>query len=172
MTLAQARAAIDQIDRELAELMCRRMELTDEVAQQKRQQGLPVFQASRERQVLDGVRQQVPPAGGAAAAIQFACLMDLSRAQQHRQLAPPGPPLPEGEAVCRLTLPEDPDALRRLATFLSWAGVCPAAVQTVRQDGALPVTLRVAQQPQREEWIRILSAEWPEAEIQIKENVK
>ena len=52
MTLAQARAAIDQIDRELAELMCRRMELTDEVAQQKRQQGLPVFQASRERQVL------------------------------------------------------------------------------------------------------------------------
>ena len=102
MTLAQARAAIDQIDRELADLISRRMDLTDEVAEQKRQQGLPVLQASREQQVLDGVRQQVPPARRDAAAILFACLMDLSRAQQYQRLSPPAAPLPD---VSRETFP-------------------------------------------------------------------
>ena len=169
MTLAQARAAIDQIDRELADLISRRMDLTDEVAEQKRQQGLPVLQASREQQVLDGVRQQVPPARRDAAAILFACLMDLSRAQQYQRLSPPAAPLPDGETVCRLTLPDDPDALRRLASFLSLAGVCPSALQAVRRDGSLHVTLQAAQQ---DEWIRLLSAEWPTTDIQVKENVK
>lgn len=50
--LEKARATIDAVDREMAELFCRRMEAVREVAQYKRERGLPVGDAAREAELI------------------------------------------------------------------------------------------------------------------------
>ena len=89
--LEQARAEIDVVDQQMAELFCRRMDAVCRVAQYKRAHGLPVLDAAREEQVvrrnvLALTRQQ----GGAYAEYYEAllrCEMELSRAMQKRLLA-------------------------------------------------------------------------------------
>lgn len=50
--LQQARAVIDQVDQEMAQLFCRRMDAVKEVCRYKREHGLPVLDASREELVV------------------------------------------------------------------------------------------------------------------------
>ena len=50
--LKKAREEIDRIDREMAELFCRRMAAVREVAAYKKEQGLPIFDATREDEVV------------------------------------------------------------------------------------------------------------------------
>ena len=51
--LEQARSVIDQVDREMAELFCRRMEAVRQVARYKQERGLPVLDEGRERLVIE-----------------------------------------------------------------------------------------------------------------------
>ncbi len=57
--LEQARAVIDQVDREMADLFCRRMEAVRQVSRYKRAHGLPVLDESREKAVVERNAQRV-----------------------------------------------------------------------------------------------------------------
>jgi 3-dehydroquinate synthase len=52
-TLRAAREEINRIDREMADLFCRRMRAVQDVAEYKKSQGLPVLDAAREREVIE-----------------------------------------------------------------------------------------------------------------------
>ena len=93
MDLQELRARIDEINREIADLLCERMDCSSAVADYKAAHGLPVLHAGREAEVLENVRSHVrekrPDATGypEAAALVFATIMDASRGLQHRQLS-------------------------------------------------------------------------------------
>ena len=58
MELNELRNEINQIDDELLKLFLRRMEVTDQVADYKREHNLPIYQPQREREVLKKVAEQ------------------------------------------------------------------------------------------------------------------
>jgi chorismate mutase/prephenate dehydratase len=59
-TLTELRASIDQVDRELLELLNRRAALANEVGEIKRAEGSPVFRPERESQVINGLQSANP----------------------------------------------------------------------------------------------------------------
>ncbi|MGI6264573.1 MAG: prephenate dehydratase [Acutalibacteraceae bacterium] len=92
MELTKLRAQIDELDDQLVDRLCERMDLSTAVAAYKAAHHLPVLAAGREAEVLDKVRARVqatrPDADGypEAAAQVFAAMMDTSRALQHRRM--------------------------------------------------------------------------------------
>ena len=58
MDLAEARTKIDEIDRQLVDLFCRRMTVSRDVAAWKKENGLPLTDPERERKKLVEVTQQ------------------------------------------------------------------------------------------------------------------
>ena len=52
MELNELRNQIDTIDDELVRLFCRRMEVSEQIADYKRQNGLPILVPAREREKL------------------------------------------------------------------------------------------------------------------------
>ena len=50
--LEEARAEINRIDAEMAKLFCERMEAVGKVAAYKKETGMPIFDESREKEVL------------------------------------------------------------------------------------------------------------------------
>lgn len=85
MTLEEIRKEIDDVDKRLLPLFLRRMECAEKVAAVKKERGLPVYNAERERQILDAVETGAGRYGGEAR-ILFSDLMAMSRAAQHRLL--------------------------------------------------------------------------------------
>ena len=61
MDLQRTRSAIDRIDREMVGLMCERMRLAAEIAAYKRENGLPVGDPAREREILERAAAQAGP---------------------------------------------------------------------------------------------------------------
>lgn len=57
--LSRARAEIDQVDAQMAQLFERRMRAVRSIAQYKQQHGLPILDADRERQVLERSVQRI-----------------------------------------------------------------------------------------------------------------
>ena len=47
------RNEIDEIDQELADLFCRRMEIVERIARYKREKGIPAFDPAREAQMKE-----------------------------------------------------------------------------------------------------------------------
>lgn len=86
MNLEDIRKEIDITDSKLLELFTQRMELCRQVAQYKKENGLPVFQGSREKQVLDKIAEQSPAELEAAARLLFSQIMDISKCLQQEQL--------------------------------------------------------------------------------------
>ncbi len=85
--LSDIRRDIDGIDRQLLDLLCRRLDCSLEVADYKAARGLPVLNQQREDEILTRVRQEAPHGYGEAAALVFAAAMDVSRGLQHRRMA-------------------------------------------------------------------------------------
>ncbi len=85
MSLKPIRDEIDQIDNELIGLFARRMECSRKVAQYKLENGMPIFNAEREREILDSVEEKAGVHGGSARLL-YATIMELSRALQHDML--------------------------------------------------------------------------------------
>ena len=85
MDLSQIRKEIDDIDSQLLPLFLRRMRCAEQVAQVKKKQGLPVFNAQREEEILDRVGNQ---AGDYAAVARqlYSTMMSVSRDRQHQLL--------------------------------------------------------------------------------------
>lgn len=82
MNLNDIRDEIDAIDSELVALFCRRMDCSRKVAEYKRDNHLPIFNAERENRILDKAAQKAGSYGNSARQL-YATIMALSRALQH-----------------------------------------------------------------------------------------
>lgn len=89
MDLQEIRAQIDGIDDELVRLFERRMALAGDVAAYKREQGLPVSDRTREREIVSRVTQGMDEQNAAYTKVLFSTLFDLSRSAQNRALQGP-----------------------------------------------------------------------------------
>ena len=89
MDLQEIRAQIDGIDDELVRRFERRMALAGDVAAYKREQGLPVSDRTREREIVSRVTQGMDEQNAAYTKVLFSTLFDLSRSAQDRALQGP-----------------------------------------------------------------------------------
>ena len=81
------RAEIDTINRGMAELFCRRMEVSARIAEYKREHGLPISDPQREQEILDRISAQ---AGGELAQYareMFRTLFEVSKDYQRARTA-------------------------------------------------------------------------------------
>ena len=92
MELSEARMRIDEIDKQLVDLFCLRMELSRDVAAWKKEKGLPLTDPERERKKLVAVTEQAGEEFRGYTAALYAQLFDLSKAYQ-AQLNRGRPPL-------------------------------------------------------------------------------
>ena len=84
MDLNELRNEINGIDDEILGLFLRRMALAKQVAEYKRENGLPIYQPQREQEILESVAQRAGELGGYAREL-FTTLMDLSKQYQRDQ---------------------------------------------------------------------------------------
>ena len=86
--LQEARKTISQIDLEMADLFVRRMEAVGQVAEYKKERGLPIFDGARERELLEKGSQRVSDPTLREYYVGFLqSNMDLSKDYQRRLLA-------------------------------------------------------------------------------------
>ena len=85
MDLSEIRNQIDGIDRELVDLFCRRMALSAQVADYKKENNLPVYVPARERAILQQVAQQAGEDFEKDARILYSMIFELSRGYQNRR---------------------------------------------------------------------------------------
>ncbi len=90
MELAELRDRINEVDAALLPLFLKRMELSEEIAGVKKEQGLPVYNAKREREILSWASRE---AGGMDdyARLFFSHLFELSRSHQLQLMEGAGP---------------------------------------------------------------------------------
>lgn len=85
--LKALRDEIDQIDRQLVELFCRRMDVTRRVGEYKAAAGIPVLDREREREVLKSKGELVGEELRPAVVALYQTIMALSRRQQQEGMA-------------------------------------------------------------------------------------
>ena len=75
MNLDDIRKQIDSTDSRLLKLFSERMELCRQVAEYKKEKGMPVFQSGREKEVLNKITAESPPQLEAAGRLLFSQIM-------------------------------------------------------------------------------------------------
>lgn len=85
MNLKELRAQIDEIDDELVRLFCKRMNIAAQVADYKKENGLPIFVPAREREKLQDVSQKAGPEMAAYTRTLYSMLFELSRSYQKKR---------------------------------------------------------------------------------------
>ena len=88
MDLMELRQQINEIDREMLDLFLRRMQVSSNVAEYKRQNGLPVLDAARERELLANIAGQAGEDLDEYAIVLYSTILSLSRSYQHKKLSP------------------------------------------------------------------------------------
>ncbi|ADU28154.1 bifunctional chorismate mutase/prephenate dehydratase [Ethanoligenens harbinense] len=91
MNLDEARAQIDQIDKEMVSLFEQRMNAVLNVARYKKEHGMVVFDPARESAVLDRVRESVSPALADYAVSLWESLMELAKSLERSIIASDSP---------------------------------------------------------------------------------
>lgn len=91
MELKDLREQIDRIDRELVPLFIERMHVSSGVAEYKRENGMPVLDASRERALLDKISELSGEEFEEYSRTLYATILDLSRSYQYHKLAEESP---------------------------------------------------------------------------------
>lgn len=86
MDLNELRKEIDSLDRELIGTFCKRMELCKQVAAYKKANGLPVFQTTREDEIIRKVYGLAPDGMGESTQMLFKNIMDISKHLQYREI--------------------------------------------------------------------------------------
>ena len=90
MDIRELREQIDRIDRRIVELYCQRMETARAIGRYKRENGLPVLDSGRERELLDSVAEQAGEENAQGVRALFRLLIDQSRARQELDSSPEG----------------------------------------------------------------------------------
>ncbi len=62
-TIEQLRAEIDKLNREIVELLAKRMEVAGEIAEYKKRRGLPAHVPEREKAVIENVKSMAKENG-------------------------------------------------------------------------------------------------------------
>lgn len=88
MDLEECRKEIDNIDKQLVELFAKRMDVAKEVAAYKKAAGKAVYDAERERKLLEKVEENAGEKYGDYARRLYSSILDLSRTYQSKELAP------------------------------------------------------------------------------------
>ena len=86
MDLKELRGQIDEIDDQLVKLFCQRMDIAAQVAQYKKEQGLPILMPAREREKLQDVSQKAGPEMAGYTRTLYTMLFELSRSYQSKLL--------------------------------------------------------------------------------------
>lgn len=76
-----AREKIDETDSELFILLVRRMLCSEEVARIKSAHNMPIYDAEREKQILERIKEKDEEFGGYIAKI-YECIMTVSKERQ------------------------------------------------------------------------------------------
>lgn len=84
--ILKIRTEIDKTDKNLIDLLVKRLNLSASVAETKRKHGMPVFDASREKLILEKVKEKAGDNGDFVSAV-YASILSSSRAKQHMMLA-------------------------------------------------------------------------------------
>ena len=101
--LNSIRQEINSIDEELVKLFKRRLEIVEEVAASKREQGVAVTDPARERAILSRVSESVGEPYENGARLFFSTLFSISRARQRLMLNGESPLLRQIETACDTT---------------------------------------------------------------------
>ncbi len=88
MDLNELRNKIDGIDKELVKLFKERMETAAEVGRYKQENGVPVFNRQREREIINNVTDSVPEDLQSYTKTLYQTLFELSRSYQKRIIYP------------------------------------------------------------------------------------
>ncbi len=86
MDISELRKNIDEIDEELVDLFKKRMNISAEVAEYKRQNNIRVLDPSRERALLAKVSEKAGAEFEDYARTLYSTILDLSRSYQHKRL--------------------------------------------------------------------------------------
>ncbi len=82
------RQSIDQLDRQILELVSERLRLVMQVGEVKRGLGLDVYDPTRERDLLERVARAAPPPITPAMATRiFQCIIEESRGLEQRHVS-------------------------------------------------------------------------------------
>ena len=84
MDTSELRVKIDEIDNGLVKLFAARMNVAAQIAEYKKANNLPVFDAMREREKLQSVAEQSPEEIADYTRLLYSTLFELSRSYQHR----------------------------------------------------------------------------------------
>ena len=84
MELQDFRRELDGIDSQLLQLFYRRMEITAQIGEYKKENKLPVYDPAREREVLLRIAEESPEGLGDYAVTLYSLIFELSRARQNR----------------------------------------------------------------------------------------
>lgn len=87
MDINELRGEIDDINTQLVELYKKRMAVSAQIADYKKEKGLPVFDPVRERELLCKVSEQAGEELESGVRVLFSMLMELSRSYQNRRIA-------------------------------------------------------------------------------------
>lgn len=86
--LQEVRESIDDIDRQIVELLAERLRLVMEVGDIKRRHGVGVYDAARERDLLEKVARAAPePLTPDMAERIFQCIIEESRSLEQRHVS-------------------------------------------------------------------------------------
>ena len=85
MDLNELRNEIDSIDKELVSLFTRRMAISGQVADYKREHDLPILVPARERAILQEVASMAGPEMGNYARVLYSLIFELSRSYQSKR---------------------------------------------------------------------------------------
>lgn len=86
MELNDIRKEIDEIDKELVALYIRRMKCSAEVAEYKKENNMPILDATRERALINKVSELSGSEFEGYARTLYSTILDLSRSYQHSKL--------------------------------------------------------------------------------------
>lgn len=91
MDIKELRTEIDDINAQLVELYKKRMGISAQIAEYKKENGLPIFDPIRERELLCNVSEQAGEEFEAGVRVLFSMLMELSRSYQNRVISAKSP---------------------------------------------------------------------------------
>ena len=85
MDLSTMRSEIDQIDTSLVELFVRRMNLSSQIADYKKEHNLPIYVPAREREILQMVAEQAGHEVSNYTRVLYSMIFELSRSYQNKK---------------------------------------------------------------------------------------
>ena len=85
MDLTQLRSEIDKIDDALVSLFCQRMNISEQIAQYKKENGIPIYVPSREREKLADIAEKAGVDMANYGRVLYSMIFELSRSHQSKK---------------------------------------------------------------------------------------